>query len=178
MAERIAHLKSERLFLRPLTFADKHWVLALQKEEMWLKFIGSRNVNSLDDACDYIARTNAQREEWGYGLLAVEDKHNNIPLGVCGLFNRFAFECPDLGFAMLPQARGQGLCYEACNAVIGWARENGYAFLTAMTHPENKKSQQLLLRLGFEDHGFYFDKSFEQQRLFWLTLHRPRFSNR
>ncbi|BFT29131.1 GNAT family N-acetyltransferase [Alteromonas sp. D210916BOD_24] len=161
---------TQRLTLRPLNFDDKHWVLALQKDELWLKFIGSRNVDSLDDACDYIARTNAQREEWGYGLLAVEDKQSGAPVGVCGLFNRFAFECPDLGFAMLPEARGKGLCFEACEGVICWARSQGYGFLTAMTHPENRASQRLLSKLGYKTQGSYFDKGITEQKLFWLTL--------
>ncbi len=165
-------LTSERLNLRPLTFSDKHWVLSLQQDELWLKFIGSRNVNTLDDACDYIAKTNEQREEWGYGLLAIEDKASGEPLGVCGLFNRFAFSCPDLGFAILPQARNKGLCFEACECVINWAQGQKYAFLTAMTHPENKASQHLLLRLGYKLQGRYFDKGFVGQNLYWLDLPR------
>lgn len=156
--------------LRPLTFDDKQWVLALQQDPLWLKYIGSKNVNTLDNACDYIGRTNAQREEWGYGLLAVEATDTKQPLGVCGLFNRFAFECPDLGFAMLPEARGRGICYAACQCVIAWSASEGYRFLTAMTHPENMASQKLLRRLGFKKLGFYFDKTFPKQHLFKLDL--------
>ena len=161
---------TDRITLRPLTFDDQHWVLALQQDALWLKYIGSKNVNSLDDACDYIGKTNAQREEWGYGLLAVEDNDARRPLGVCGLFNRFSFECPDLGFAMLPYARGKGVCLEACERVIAWSALKGYSFLTAMTHPENRASQNLLLRLGFEKQGLYFDKAFPGQHLYRLTL--------
>ena len=163
-------LTSDRITLRPLTFDDQHWVLALQQDELWLKYIGSKNVNTLDDACDYIGKTNAQREEWGYGLLAVELNDTKQPLGVCGLFNRFAFECPDLGFAMLPEARGSGLCHEACKKVIAWATAEGYGFLTAMTHSDNKASQKLLHRLGFKKQGLYFDKTFPKQHLFRVEL--------
>lgn len=168
------NLYSERLCLRLLHVEDKHWVLRLQQDPLWIKFIGSRGVNSLDDANDYIERTNAQRAEWGYGLWAVVDKNSQQPFGVCGLFNRFAFTCPDLGFAILPEARGQGVCIEACNRVIAWAQDENYRFLTAMTHPENKASQHVLTRVGFKKHGAYFDKSFPKQDLFWLDLPRAR----
>ncbi|WP_394223693.1 GNAT family N-acetyltransferase [Alteromonas gracilis] len=161
---------TQRISLRPLTYDDQHWVLALQQDALWKKFIGSRNVNSLEDACDYISRTNAQREEWGYGLLAVELKETKQPLGVCGLFNRFAFVYPDLGFAMLPEARGKGVCLEACQCVINWSAARGYRFLTAMTHPENVASQNLLSRLGFEKQGLYFDKAFPGQHLYRLEM--------
>ncbi|MBT3135511.1 GNAT family N-acetyltransferase [Alteromonas sp. ALT199] len=163
-------LTSDNITLRPLTFDDQRWILTLQQDELWLKFIGSKNVNTLDDACDYIGKTNAQREEWGYGLLAVELNDTKQPLGVCGLFNRFAFECPDLGFAMLPEARGSGLCHEACRKVIAWSASKGYGFLTAMTHPDNKASQKLLQRLGFNKQGLYFDRTFPKQLLFRLEL--------
>lgn len=164
------NLYSERLCLRPLTLADQHWVLALQQDALWLKYIGSKGVNTLQDACDYIENTNAQRQEWGYGLWAVEDKHTAQPLGVCGLFNRFAFQCPDLGFAMLPESRGKGICQEACHAVITWAKAQNYTFLTAMTHPENSASQCVLQRVGFTKQGVFFDKAFSGQTLFWLSL--------
>ena len=164
----------ERLRLRLLHFGDKHWVLRLQQDDLWVRFIGSRGVNTLDDACDYIERTNAQRAEWGYGLWAVEDKLSQQPLGVCGLFNRFAFDYPDLGFAMLPEARGKGICKEACSRVIEWAESKHYGFLTAMTHPENEASQHVLRRVGFQKHGAYFDKTFPKQQLFWIDLPKAR----
>ncbi len=166
-------LTNDRITLRPLTYDDKHWILALQQDALWLKYIGSKNVNNVDDACDYIGKTNAQREEWGYGLLAVELSETKQPLGVCGLFNRFAFECPDLGFAMLPEARRNGVCFEACQCVIAWSASQGYRFLTAMTHPENMASQKLLMRLGFEKQGLYFDKAFPGQHLYRLELSAP-----
>lgn len=159
-----------RVRLRPLSYQDQEWVLALQQDPQWVKFIGSRAVNTREDACDYIARTNAQREEWGYGLLAIEDIKTDLPLGVCGLFNRFAFTCPDLGFALLPEARGRGICQEACELVIQWARSQGYSFLTGMTHPDNTRSQALLTKLGYEKQGWYFDKSYPVQALYWLSL--------
>ncbi len=166
----MSNFTTHRITLRPLTIADQNWVLALQQDALWLKYIGSRNVNNLDDACDYIGKTNAQREEWGYGLLAVELTETKKPLGVCGLFNRFAFAFPDLGFAMLPEARRSGLCLEACQCVIDWSVSQGYRFLTAMTHPENTASQNLLLRLGFKKQGLYFDKGIPGQYLYRLEI--------
>jgi len=53
---------NDKITLRPLTFDDKHWVLALQQDPLWLRYIGSKNVHTVDDACDYIGKTNAQRE--------------------------------------------------------------------------------------------------------------------
>lgn len=164
------NIQTTRLQLRPLDFNDSGWVLALNRDPMWLKYIGCKGILTLDDARDYIAQTHAQQQEWGYGLLAIECKKTQQPLGVCGLFNRFAFSCPDLGFALLPEGRGKGVCLEACSGVVGWAKRQGFEFLTAMTHPENKASQHVLQRLGFNRRGHYYDKAFPGQTLFWLNL--------
>lgn len=164
-------LYSPRLTLCPLTYDDRAWVLALNQDPLWLRFIGSRGVNNLDDAGEYIYRVNAQIDEWGYGLLALKCRHTNAAYGLCGLVNRFAFSCPDMGFALLPSARGQGIGLEAGKAVIAWAQsQSKFSFLTAMTHPENIRSQQLLSKLGFNQHGYYFDKGMPKQRLFWRSL--------
>ncbi|NDV91515.1 GNAT family N-acetyltransferase [Alteromonas sp. 345S023] len=164
------HIQTQRLTLRPLSLDDRQWILTLNRDPLWLKYIGCKNIFTLDDACDYIVQTHAQQQEWGYGLQAIECNKTHQPLGVCGLFNRFAFRYPDLGFALLPEGRGAGICKEACEGVIKWATEQGYEFLTAMTHPENSASQHVLERLGFKPRGYYYDKAFPGQTLFWLNL--------
>ncbi|MDO6537266.1 GNAT family N-acetyltransferase [Alteromonas stellipolaris] len=161
-------LLTERLELSPLTQADKLWIVEMHQDSLWKQFIGNRGVASVEDAADYIDRVNAQLNEWGYGVLAIRNKKTNTPYGVCGLINRFIFSCPDLGFALLPIARKQGIALEAAKAVMDWVEmEEEMHFITASTHPENTRSQHLLQKLGFEKRGPYFiDKSTPVQTLF------------
>ncbi len=145
---------TSRLTVCALTSDDAPWLLTLNQDPLWLRFIGNRGVHSLADAHQYIARTAAHFDEWNYGLLAVKDTQSKAPLGLCGLINRFLFTCPDLGFALLPEARGRGVAKEASSAVIHWAKDElKFDYLTAMTHPENLKSQQVLTSLAFEKRG-------------------------
>lgn len=162
-------LLTERLALTPLTHADKRWVVEMHQDPLWKQFIGNRGVTNVDDAIDYIDRVNAQLAEWGYGLLAVRNRKTNVPYGVCGLINRFTFRCPDLGFALLPSARKQGIAFEASKAVVDWVdMDEKMDFITASTHVENNRSQHLLKQLGFQKRGPYFiDKSSPVQTLFW-----------
>jgi len=161
-------LLTERLELSPLTQADKLWIVEMHQDSLWKQFIGNRGVASVEDAADYIDRVNAQLNEWGYGGLAIRNKKTNAPYGVCGLINRFIFSCPDLGFALLPIARKQGIALEAAKAVMDWVEmEEEMHFITASTHPDNTRSQHLLQKLGFEKRGPYFiDKSTPVQTLF------------
>ena len=127
-------LLTERLELSPLTQADKLWIVEMHQDSLWKQFIGNRGVASVEDAADYIDRVNAQLNEWGYGVLAIRNKKTNAPYGVCGLINRFIFSCPDLGFALLPIARKQGIAFEAAKAVIDWVEmEEDMRFITAST---------------------------------------------
>jgi ribosomal-protein-alanine N-acetyltransferase len=162
-------LLTERLELSPLTQADKLWIVEMHQDPLWKQFIGYRGVARVEDAADYIDRVNAQVSEWGYGLLAIRNKKTNAPYGVCGLINRYVFSCPDLGFALLPGARKQGIALEATKAVIDWVEmEEDMHFITASTHPENARSQHLLHQLGFKKRGPYFiDSSTPVQTLFW-----------
>ena len=161
-------LLTERLELSPLTQADKLWIVEMHQDSLWKQFIGNRGVASVEDAADHIDRVNAQLNEWGYGVLAIRNKKTNAPYGVCGLINRFIFSCPDLGFALLPIARKQGIALEAAKAVMDWVEmEEEMHFITASTHPDNTRSQHLLQKLGFEKRGPYFiDKSTPVQTLF------------
>lgn len=165
------HFSTRRLTLCALASDDAPWLLTLNQDPLWLRFIGNRGVHAISDAHQYIARTKAHLDEWNYGLLAVKDAHSNTPLGLCGLINRFLFTCPDLGFALLPEARGRGIAREACNTVIEWARDElKFNYLTAMTHPENLKSQQVLASLMFEKRGKLCVDADGPQSFFRLNL--------
>src|ERR1051325_3688767 len=92
--------ETARLKLRELGADDAAFILELVNEPGWLRFVGDRNVHSLDDARGYIARgPAASYEKHGFGLWAVELAASGEPLGMCGLVRRATLEDVDLGFA-------------------------------------------------------------------------------
>ncbi|MBU2977571.1 GNAT family N-acetyltransferase [Alteromonas sp. C1M14] len=164
-------LSTTRLLLRLPNKHDRNWIFALNHDPLWLRFIGNRGVHTLSDANTYIDNVHRHFSANGYGLFVIENKMNHRPLGMCGLINRNIFSAPDLGFALLPQGRGQGVGLEAGRRVVKFARETlSLPYLTAMTHIENRASQQLLSRLGFVQRGTLFLPSVTPQRFYWLHL--------
>lgn len=162
-----APITSDDLILRPLTDTDAGWIYSLNQDPLWQRFIGDRGVSSLDDALTYISKVQAQIEEWGYGLLAVTDKANGEPLGLCGLIRRPHLDIPDLGFALCEQARGRGVATRAVAAVLHWASQSGqFKRISAFTHAENGRSIQLLTRVGFTSMGKMFTRDMPDQRFF------------
>lgn len=143
-------LKSERLTLCEITLEDAAFIQKLVNTSGWLKFIGDRNVTNVQEAKTFIKNWALDRyEKLGYGPLLV--LLHNEPIGVCGLFKRDHLDHPDLGFAILPAHSGKGYTFVASQLVIDYARSFGHPKLYAITLKQNIPSQNLLLKLGFDE---------------------------
>jgi RimJ/RimL family protein N-acetyltransferase len=143
--------ETERLALRELAKSDDAFVLELVNEPDWIRFIGDKNVRTLEDARRYLREGPiAMYAKHGFGLWAVETKAERVPAGICGLIRRPELEDVDLGFAFLARFRGKGYAREAAAACVEIARERfGLSRLLAITDPENERSMRVLERVGF-----------------------------
>ena len=60
----------------------------------------------------------------------------------------------EIGYALVPAARGNGLAAEATGLLVEWARSQpGVHSVAARVDPSNVPSRRLLERLGFEPDG-------------------------
>jgi len=169
---RLIH-ETPRLRLRELTAEDAAFILELLNEPAWLRFIGDRNVHSLEDARGYIARgPAASYVKNGYGLWAVALRESGEPLGMCGLIRRDSLPHPDLGFAFLARHRGRGYAREAAAAAVALARERfQIARLLAITDPDNGASQAVLEHVGFVfERHFTWSEAGKEQALYTNDL--------
>lgn len=145
-------LATERLALRKLEFSDAVFICELVNDPDWLKNIGDKNVHSIADAERYLkSGPMALYEKHGAGLWAVVLLESDKLIGMCGLVKRDALEDFDLGFALLPEYRGQGFALEAARGVLKYVKEMmKLKRLAAIVSPDNMPSARLLLKLGFE----------------------------
>jgi RimJ/RimL family protein N-acetyltransferase len=144
-------LETQRLALRRLQPDDAAFMLALLNDPGWLRHIGDRGVRSLEAARGYIEeRLIPPYERHGFGLWMVEPREGGASMGICGLVKRDHLPDPDLGYAFMPEYRGQGYAREAALAVRDHATGVlGIQRLLAITSPANDASARLLARLGF-----------------------------
>ena len=139
-----------RLQLRELTHDDALFIKDLVNDPDWIRYIGDRNVHSIEDARGYVDKIRTGYEKYGFGLWVVEPLGGGAALGISGLIKRDHFEHPDVGFAFLASARGQGFASESLAGVLERARSHhGIQRLLAITHPENVASQRVLEAVGF-----------------------------
>lgn len=143
--------ETRRLVLRPFDDSDAAFIVALLNDPAFLQYIGDRQVRSLADASDYIARgPQAMYAAHGFGLYLVIVRATGEKAGMCGILKRDALEDPDVGFAFLPAFRGHGYAREALDAVLSLAIDvHGLTRLAAIVDPANARSVGLLERAGF-----------------------------
>ncbi|MBY5991200.1 GNAT family N-acetyltransferase [Ferrimonas balearica] len=146
-------LHTPRLRLRHARETDAPFILALVNSAGWIEYIGDRGIRTEAQAIEYIRQQlQAHYDQHGYGLYVVE--HQRRAIGLCGLLNRDTLPCPDLGFALLPEAQGQGLAQEAARLILtAECPRLGLTKLWAITASHNHASARLLTRLGFIESG-------------------------
>src|ERR1043166_722390 len=143
-------LETDRLTLRHLSTGDAEFILELLNEPSFIRYIGDKQVRTLDDARAYVLNGPVKSyETYGFGLNLVELKSEGKPIGMCGLLKRDTLPEPDIGFAFLPDYWNQGYAFEAAAAVMNHARANlGVENVLAITSPDNDASAKLLGKIG------------------------------
>ncbi|MES2567131.1 MAG: GNAT family N-acetyltransferase [Bacteroidota bacterium] len=139
---------SDRLLLEPLSLANKNFIYKLVNTKEWKKFIGDRNINSPEEASNYIQKI-LDNPDISYWVVKISGSMHEI--GVITFIKRVYLEYHDIGFAFLPEHGNKGYAYEAVCSVINKLMpvyESPRVFAT--TIPQNKKSIKLLKKLGME----------------------------
>ena len=142
--------ETERLRVRHFSPDDAPLVLELLNDPLWIRFIGDRNVHSLDAARSYLDKPIRSYAEHGYGLYHVARKDDGEALGMCGLVKRDNLPDADIGFAFLERFRGHGYALEAARGTLAHARGAlRLKRIIAVVTPANTRSASLLQKLGF-----------------------------
>jgi RimJ/RimL family protein N-acetyltransferase len=147
--------ETERLRLRRLTTDDAPFILRLLNDDGWLRFIGDKGVHSLGDARRYLEQGPlAMYARHGMGLWLTERKADAQPVGLCGLIRRDGLDDVDIGFAFLPEFRGEAYAYEAATAALAHGRDAlGLKRIVAIATPDNERSANLLQKIGLALQG-------------------------
>ena len=160
-------IETDRLIIRKYTINDAPFIYKLMNSESWLKNIGDRNINSIEDAEAYLQKNYLSiYEKEGFGPYSVSLK-DGTPIGSAGLYKRENLDKPDIGFAFLSEFMNKGYAFEAANAVMRYASEElGIKKIVGFTLPHNTASIKLLKKLGLVEIGTYKYDDSEELLLF------------
>lgn len=143
--------ETERLLILKVTLQDAPFFLELMNTPHWLKYIGDRNIRSIEDAEQTIKNGHLKSyKTYGFGFYKVLLKaENNKIIGTAGLIKREQLEDVDIGFGFLPNYEGKGYGFEAPVEIMKLAKSNfGLKKVAAITNPGNHNSIKLLEKLG------------------------------
>lgn len=145
-------VQTERLILRKFTVDDAPFMLELLNTPTWQRFIGDRNVHSIEEAEQYLINGNIKNYSmYGFGFYLVAIKKTGDSIGMCGLVKRDSLEDVDIGFALLPQFIGKGYGFEAASATLEYAQNIlQLNKIIAIVNPENTDSIKLIKKMGLQ----------------------------
>ena len=145
--------ETERLKISLFTLNDAIFFLELTNTPNWIKYIGDRNLKTINDAKVYLSNgTLKSYLDFGFGFYNIQLKTENLkPIGTCGLIKRPQLDDVDIGFAFLPEYEGFGFGFESSIAIMELAKNRfNLKKLLAITLPINTNSIKLIEKLGFE----------------------------
>lgn len=88
---------------------------------------------------------------YGFGMWTVLLKETGQVIGRAGLSVREGYELPELGFVIAVPFQKEGYAYEACRAVLIYAKEELlFDKIQALVQEKNTASVKLLSKLGFK----------------------------
>jgi len=149
------NFETERLILKPTSEEDAEFIFELLNTPKWIKYIGDRNIKTVENAKDYIKiKMLPQLKRLGYSNYTLIRKSDNHKIGTCGLYDRDGLEGIDIGFAFLPEYERNGYAFESANKLMNAAfNEFEITKINAITVKDNISSQKLLEKLGLKLNG-------------------------
>lgn len=145
------YIETERLILRSWTPNDKNPFAEMNGNSTVMKYFPS--ILSPDESNAFLERINAEIEETGFGLYAVEIKKSGEFIGFIG-FHRFTFDVPfapnwEIGWRISDKFWHKGYATEGALACIKYAREKRLCKkIYSFTATENIASEKVMKRIG------------------------------
>lgn len=144
-------ISTARLRLRRFTYEDAPFLVVLLNDAAFLQYIGDRGVRTEADARQYLDfGPLASYAANNFGLWCMERLDTGAPIGTCGLLKRPTLDDVDVGYALVPEARGAGYAREAVAGVLQYARETlMLSKVVAIVAPGNVASIRVVESLGY-----------------------------
>lgn len=146
-------LHTERLTLHPVVVAEAERIVAGRRgpEDSWAPdypFAG--DVGALTA---FLRAAAVHGDPHPFGPYRVTRTADGRAIGGIGFKGRPDHGSVEIGYGLVPSARGQGYAAEAVQALVGLARQQGLSRVVADTDADNIASQRTLERAGFTQTG-------------------------
>lgn len=170
-------LETSRLDLVELTMAGLDAFHKMRSDERMMKYIPGRLAKTKEDSEKVILEGKEKLMEGNNITWAIKLKENNQLIGTIGYYriqwNNWRGE---IGYILHPDYQGKGIMSEAMKEVINYGFNTlKFHTIEAVIDPENKPSENILLRNGFVKEA-HFKENFFCEGKFYDSLVYTKFS--
>jgi RimJ/RimL family protein N-acetyltransferase len=156
-ASPLVTVTTERLSLRPPVLEDFTIIGLLWSDPAVIRHIGG-SPSSKQELWEKLLRSAGNWALLGYGPFLVRERSSGRFMGEVGYFDRHRDiepsydNVPEIGWALMPWAHGQGFAGEAVRAVQAWFEAAfGAQRTVCLIDPDNAPSLRLADRCGFRE---------------------------
>ncbi|SES86024.1 Protein N-acetyltransferase, RimJ/RimL family [Kosakonia radicincitans] len=154
ITQQAPQLETERLILKQFTLEDFPALKECWATPEMVKINGGE-MPTTDMVWTRLLRDIGHWQMLGYGYWAVFEKSTNRYAGSFGFQDAHrditpALEYPEAGWTLMPEARGKGYATEALAAILLWADKTFSSPVCCIIDEENKRSNYLAERFGFQ----------------------------
>jgi RimJ/RimL family protein N-acetyltransferase len=147
-------LETERLILKQFTLEDFHALMECWATPEMVKINGGESPTP-EMVWTRLLRDIGHWQMLGYGYWAVFEKSTNRYAGSFGFQDAHrditpALEYPEAGWTLMPEVWGKGYATEALAAILQWADKTFSSPVCCIIDEENKRSNYLAERFGFQ----------------------------
>lgn len=167
-------LKTERLILRRLNDNDDENIMLLRSDERVNKYIDRPACVDIHEAKKFIEKieNGIAGNKSIYWVITL--KNDDALIGTICIWNiSFENDMAELGYELHPNFQGKGMMQEAITKVIDYCfRKMKVKTITALPHPDNRKSINILLRNKFipdEDYEFVSKEDAGELLVYYLV---------
>jgi RimJ/RimL family protein N-acetyltransferase len=146
--------QTSRLLIREITLEDVPRLYDIYSDESITRYMEPL-FPSMDKELEYTKNYIENIYKfYGYGMWVIVEQTSGLVVGRVGFEYKEGFDGLELGFMLGVDYQHKGYAYEACQAVLEYAREelcqNNFC---AYVDEDNMQSIRLLRKLGFETEG-------------------------
>ena len=124
-------------------------MLAVYGDADAMRWVGDGSPITLSECEEWVRVTGRNYALRGYGMFAVEEIATGRVVGFCGIVHPGGQPEPEVKYAFLRDAWGQGYATEIVDALLRWgAARFGLPAIIATVAPDNHVSQRVLEKAG------------------------------
>jgi RimJ/RimL family protein N-acetyltransferase len=155
------HIETDRLRLRPLTFADLPVLQRFRADDEVSRYIGGAAMQSPEAVARRLQFYISCHERYGFGMSAIISKADDEMIGWGGLQPLEDSGEIEVGYGFAKDFWGQGYATETAAACLRYGFEQaGLARIVAVAIPENVNSRRVMEKIGMK---------FEREAVFYSS---------